>query len=146
MFQPTNYLGLDPDTKRIQYAKRMYPRHTFQALTSNELPFENQTVDYILIVAVLHHISSGEIASYIKEFQRILKPTGTIIVMEPCMCKKKPICNWFMNWYDKGEFIREEEEYLSLFRNNDFNCNVLKRFRKCFFYHELFFSVKPKLC
>ncbi|WP_307204885.1 class I SAM-dependent methyltransferase [Paenibacillus harenae] len=144
MFRPSYYLGLDPDAKRIDLAKRLYPDHTFQVLQNNELSVADQTVDYVLIIAVLHHISSLEIANYLKEFHRVLKPTGTIVVMEPCKCKKKPICNWFMNWYDNGEHIRNEEEYLQLFRDADFDCNVIKRFRKCFLYHELFFSAKPK--
>ncbi|MDF2961550.1 MAG: ubiE8 [Paenibacillus sp.] len=146
MFQPTHYLGIDPDAKRIDYARKLYPNHTFQVLLQDKpLPLDDNTVDYVLIIAVLHHISSNEIAAYMREFQRILKPTGTIIVMEPCLCKKKPLCNYFMNWYDKGEYIRDEEGYLQLFRDSGNKCNVIKRFRKCFLYHELFFSAKPEL-
>ncbi|WP_307545482.1 class I SAM-dependent methyltransferase [Paenibacillus sp. V4I5] len=144
MFHPLNYLGIDPDAKRIDYAMRIYPRHTFQVLESDNLPVKNESVDYLLIIAVLHHITSNEISSYMKEFQRILKPNGTIIVMEPCLCMKKPLCNRFMKWYDNGEYIRNEEEYIRLFRDHDYDCKVIKRFRKCFLYHELFFSAKLK--
>ncbi|WP_317954807.1 hypothetical protein [Paenibacillus chitinolyticus] len=55
---------------------------------------------------MLHHVSSDEISSYMKEFQRILKSNGTLIVMEPCLCKKNRLCNRFMKWYDNGEYIR----------------------------------------
>lgn len=136
---------MDPDAKRIDYARRMYPRHTFQVLESKNLPIDNESIDYLLIIAVLHHVSSDEISSYMKEFQRILKPNGTVIVMEPCLCKKKPLCNRFMKWYDNGEYIRNEEEYIRLFRDHDYDCKVIKRFRKCFLYHELFFSATPLL-
>nr|WP_269431301.1 class I SAM-dependent methyltransferase [Paenibacillus algorifonticola] len=144
MFHPLYYVGIDPDAKRIDYAKRLYTHHAFQVLESKRFPFDNDSFDYILIIAVLHHVSSDEISSYMKEFQRILKPNGTIIVMEPCLCKKKPICNRFMKWYDNGEYIRNEEEYIRLFIDHNYDCNVINRFRKCFLYHELFFSVKPK--
>ncbi|UUZ83280.1 class I SAM-dependent methyltransferase [Paenibacillus sp. P26] len=142
MFEPKSYLGIDPDAKRIAYAKRLYPEYTFQVFNNDKLPFEDQTVDYIFIIAVLHHIPTADIARYLQEFQRVLKPTGTIVVMEPCLCKEKPVCNWFMNWYDKGDYIRNEEEYLRLFQ--DYDSTILQRFRKCFLYHELFFSAKPK--
>ncbi|MBD0381046.1 class I SAM-dependent methyltransferase [Paenibacillus sedimenti] len=142
MFQPLNYLGIDPDAKRIDYARRIYPNHNFQVLENNHLPVANESIDYLLIIAVLHHISSDEISNYMKEFQRILKPNGTIVVMEPCLCKKKPLCNRFMKWYDNGEYIRNEEEYIQLFRDHNYDCKVMKRFRKCFLYNELFFSAK----
>lgn len=144
MFHPHLYLGVDPDARRIDYAKRLYPGHKFNVFDGKELPVENETIDNLLIIAVLHHIPSDGITSYMKEFMRILKPTGTIIVMEPCICKEKPLCNWFMKWYDKGEYIRNEEQYLRLFRDHNYDCNVIKRFRKCFLYHELFFTAKLK--
>ena len=144
MFAPANYIGVDPDPRRIDYARRMYPEHSFQVLTNHRLPADDQSVDYILIVAVLHHISSDEIALYMKEFHRILKPSGTVIIMEPCLCSQKPICNKFMKWYDNGQYIRNENEYLNLFISHDYDCTVLKKFPKCFLYNELFFSAIPK--
>ncbi|WP_233277377.1 class I SAM-dependent methyltransferase [Paenibacillus durus] len=140
MFQPNHYLGIDPDAGRIHYARRLYPTHKFLVLENGMLPVDNESVDYILIIAVLHHISSEEITEYMKEFKRILKPTGKIIVMEPCLCRKKPLSNWFMNLYDNGEYIRKEEEYIQLFRENEFSSQVINRFRKGFLYNELFFS------
>lgn len=143
MFQPIHYIGIDPDEKRIHYARRQYPNHKFHVLEHGKLPVDDRSVDYILIVAVLHHISSEEIAEYMKEFKRILKPDGSFIVMEPCICKKKPVSNWFMNFYDDGDYIRSEEEYIQLFRKNEFASQVINRFRKGFFYNELFFTANP---
>jgi ubiquinone/menaquinone biosynthesis C-methylase UbiE len=140
IFDPGKYVGIDPDVKRIDYAKRLYPDHLFLTFDNDKLPLDDESIDYIVIVAVLHHISSEDIARCMKEFKRVLKPNGTIIAMEPCICAKKPLCNWFMNWYDNGDYIRNEEEYFRLFRENDFTPSPISRFRKCFFYHELFFS------
>lgn len=144
MFDPSYYVGIDPDADRIEFAKRLYPSHKFQVFDGNRLPVGNKTMDYILLIAVLHHIPSDLIAGYMKEFERILRPAGTIIVMEPCLCEKKPISNWFMRWYDNGDYIRDEQQYLQLFQEQNYDCNVIKRFRKCFLYHELFFSATPK--
>lgn len=144
IFAPVNYLGVDPDQNRIRFASRLYPQYSFRVLEDHLLPVADKTVDYILIIAVLHHISSEEIGTYIDEFKRILKPTGSIIVIEPCYFEKKPISNSFMKWVDKGEYIRKEEEYLNLFEDHDYECKVLDRFSKCFLYNELFFSAHPK--
>ncbi|CAM3599284.1 Methyltransferase type 11 domain-containing protein [Marinicrinis lubricantis] len=144
MFNPMHYVGVDPDMERVHYARRLFPQYSFQALEPPHLPVEAHSVDYILIIAVLHHIRSEEISQYMKEFDRVLKPSGTIIVMEPCLCEQKPISSRFMKWFDKGEYIRNEEEYLHLFTSHQYDCTVLKKFNKCFLYHELFFSAKPK--
>ncbi|PZE19668.1 class I SAM-dependent methyltransferase [Paenibacillus xerothermodurans] len=144
MVNPLFYIGVDPDAARVNYAKSLYPGHNFRVLKDSRLPVDNGMIDYILIIAVLHHISSDEIAQYMKEFTRVLKPTGMIIVMEPHLNDKNPVCNRFMQWYDKGDFIRHEQDYLRLFEEHDYECSVLKRFKKCFLYNELFFAARPK--
>jgi SAM-dependent methyltransferase len=143
IFSPECYIGIDPDHRRIAYAKKLYPEYTFDVFQHNRFPIEDKIIDYILIVAVLHHIASEEIHRYIEEFKRILKPTGTIIVIEPCLVADKPLSNRFMTWFDRGEYIRNEEDYLHLFQHHHYDCQVLKRFRKCLFYHELFFFAQP---
>ena len=145
LFAPTHYLGVDPDTERIEYARRMYPGYAFQVMREGRLPVGDNSLDYILIVAVLHHIDSGQIRAYLKEFRRTLKPTGTIIVMEPCFEDKTPICNTFMRWMDRGKYVRRPAEYIGLFEEHGYACNVLQQFRKCALYRELFFSASPKL-
>lgn len=137
---PAHYFGIDPDSHRINFAKRMYAQYRFEAFMGNELPAEDNSFDFILIIAVLHHIPSETIQCYVKEFKRILKPEGRIVVIEPCFFEKSPICNWFMNYNDKGDYIQNEENYLNYFTKENFRCNVLKRFKKCFFYNELYFT------
>jgi ubiquinone/menaquinone biosynthesis C-methylase UbiE len=77
-----------------------------------------------------------------REFQRILKPDGKIIVIEPYLFVKTTFSNRFMQWYDDGDYIRSEQEYINLFRDH-FQCNVVKKFKKCFLYNEMFFSASP---
>src|ERR1700730_10679131 len=141
MFHPTCYIGLDVDQKRIDYAKRIYPTYSFQVLQGDHLPIQDQSIDYILIVAVLHHIPTTEVSNYLIEFQRILKPEGRIIGIEPCFFHKSST-NWFMSLFDKGKYIQSEEGYFDHFRKHDFEIEVLKRFKKLILYNELYFSAK----
>lgn len=138
--KPEYYFGIDADSNRIEYAKRLYNQYRFETIMGNELPAEKNSFDYILIVAVLHHIHPDMVYDYIKEFKRVLKPEGKIVVLEPCLFEKSPISNWFMKTNDKGEYILSEEEYINYFTKEKFQCQVLKKFKKCFFYNELFFS------
>jgi SAM-dependent methyltransferase len=142
MFDPDRYLGIEPCSKRVSYAKRLYPNHRFQVFDEKEIPVPDHSLDYVFSIAVLHHIPDELINHYLQEFERVLKPDGTVIVMEPCLCENKPFNNRFMNWYDDGEYIREEEHYLRLFHDRQFECTVIKKFTKCFVYNEIFFKAE----
>lgn len=49
-----------------------------------------------------------------------------------------------MNLFDKGKYIREEEEYLSIFHNHKYETQVHKRFNQLMLYNKIFFSASPK--
>ncbi|MGM1050686.1 MAG: class I SAM-dependent methyltransferase [Bacillota bacterium] len=144
IFKPGLYLGIEPDGKRVGLAKQLYPEHNFMTFKENRIPAQNDSIDYIFIIAVLHHIDDKQIKEYLLEFERILKPGGKVIVMEPYLCNQKKWNNRFMNWYDDGEYIRNENSYLDLFQSAQYECQVLKKFTKCYLYNELFFFATKK--
>lgn len=84
MLKSSNYLGIDCDNKRIDYARRLNPGYNFDILQEKQIPAADNSVDYVLTISVLHHIPSEQLKDYIEEFQRVLKPDGKIIAIEPC--------------------------------------------------------------
>ncbi|WP_081750147.1 class I SAM-dependent methyltransferase [Paenibacillus massiliensis] len=144
MYDADHYYGVDPDAQRVQFAKRLYPNHTFMVFDKQRIPMPDQTVDFIFIVAVLHHISNEEISGYLHDFSRVMKPEGIMIVIEPYLCPRHKISNWFMKRYDDGEFIRSEDEYLQLFKSQQYDYRVIKKFRKGLLYNEIFFKAALK--
>jgi ubiquinone/menaquinone biosynthesis C-methylase UbiE len=143
MFQPSNYMGIDCDSRRIDYAKRLNPGYNFDVLKGNEISVEDKSIDYILTISVLHHIPSEYMKNFAEEFNRVLKCDGKIIVIEPCFLKDNHFNNRFMSFFDKGKYIRSEEEYLSLF-NDFYETEVLKKYNQLMFYNKLFFTATPK--
>ncbi|WP_285229638.1 class I SAM-dependent methyltransferase [Paenibacillus albidus] len=139
-----HYYGIDPDAKRVQFAKQLHPKHTFMVFDEKHIPIPDQTVDLILIIAVLHHIPNEQITEYLSEFSRVMKPEGKMIVIEPYLSPRHKINNWFMNQYDHGEFIRSEDEYLQLFKRQQYEYQVIKKFRKGLLYNEIFFTAALK--
>jgi len=79
-----NYLGIDTNPQRVDYARRLYPEYTFKVLRGNKLPVSSDSFDNILVIAVLHHMPSAELSNYLPEFRRVLKPGGAVLVIEPC--------------------------------------------------------------
>lgn len=143
MFPPQNYLGIDIDKKRTDFAKKLHPGYEFKVFDGNIIPAENGEFDFICIFATIHHIQDEVFKNHIKEFKRILSPLGRIVVIEPVLSNKNKFNNWFMRNFDEGRYIRNESKYLSFFEN-DFLVTVEMRFRKFIFYNELFFSAKKK--
>lgn len=143
LFSSANYLGIDNDHKRVEYAKRLYPGYTFGVTYSNErLPASSMTFDYVFISSVLHHIPTEDIKFYLREFQRILKPQGSIIVIEPCFFPDCRLANSFMACIDRGKHIRTEKEYMDIFNDNQYKTEIIDRFNELFFYNKLFFTAK----
>ncbi|MDK2919280.1 MAG: hypothetical protein PWQ37_2013 [Candidatus Petromonas sp.] len=144
LFNPNCYIGIDCDSRRINYAKRLYTDYEFRHFLGNNFSFFDKSIDYILIMAVLHHISPVEISNYLQEFHRILKPNGKIIVIEPCLFEKSPLNNWWMTTFDKGKYICNEKTYVRMFEENSYKVENTKRFKKCFVYNELFFTASSQ--
>ncbi len=143
LFNPESYIGVDYDKKRIEYANYLYGKYNFNVLNSPKLSFLDNSIDYIFIMAVLHHISSNNLDLYLKEFNRVLKPNGEILIIEPCYFSKAYLSNNYMRTFDKGKYIRTEDQYLKLFNNCGFETKVLEKFTKCF-YNEIFFTASNK--
>ncbi|MGP4107123.1 class I SAM-dependent methyltransferase [Virgibacillus sp. L01] len=136
--KPEKYFGIDPDEKRINYAKKIYPDYDFGVFQRDEISVKNHSTDVILIISVLHHIPSEIMKEYIKQFRKIIVQGGMIIVIEPCYFKKSKISNWYMKNNDNGFFIQNEKGYHDLFKKEGFKCETIETFKKCFFYNELF--------
>ncbi|QDP41833.1 class I SAM-dependent methyltransferase [Radiobacillus deserti] len=136
---PEKYQGIDPDVKRIEYAKKLYPDYVFNVFDNDKLTKQENSVDVVLIIAVLHHIPPEKIREYAIQFKAVLKPGGMVVAIEPCLFDKKHISNWYMQTADNGSYIQNERGYHDYFEQAGFTCKTIQRFKKCFLYNELFF-------
>lgn len=143
MFDPVNYHGVDCDPKRIQYAKRLQPEYSFSVLDKDCLPVLDNSVDYILIISVLHHIATEELPGYLKDFRRVLKPYGKILIIEPCFFTNYHSNNLFMKVFDKGKYILHENEYLNIFKHHNYKVEIIEKYTQLVLYNKLFFTATP---
>lgn len=149
---PDRYIGVDISEERIKYAKKKYPDYKFKTIEPGEtLPIEDNSKDYLLGMVVLHHISDENIEEILQEFERVLKPGGEAICIEPYyeVPRRKignRIRNKIITLLDDGEWMRTKEEYSSLFENTSLDPEVIttydKLVYKTFFAYKTFIRAK----
>lgn len=74
--------GIDIDNEAVLFAQEMYPSITFAPCQPVVLPFEDNFFDAVYLNSVLHHIPHDQHARYLAEINRVVKLTGTVIILE----------------------------------------------------------------
>lgn len=76
-----NLVGIDFSEKLIQRGSELNPNLKFELQTDQNLPFQSDCFDAVILVAVLTCIVENADQQYlISEIKRVLKPNGTIYV------------------------------------------------------------------
>ncbi len=76
-----DYTGVDNSPELIKEAKEKYPHLKFLEADAFNLPFSENSFDFVFSIAVLHHIPSKELRiKFLKEAKRVLKKEGKLII------------------------------------------------------------------
>ncbi len=111
LFDANFYCGIDISPGYISYAEKN-SKGEFKVMDATNIDFPDQSFDFILIMAVLHHLNDKKAKKVIREAARILKPDGKILIMEDAKIKKlENAVVRFIQKFDKGEFIRTPADY-----------------------------------
>ncbi|MBU1007673.1 class I SAM-dependent methyltransferase [Candidatus Dependentiae bacterium] len=81
----TNLTGIEVSHERLKRARNKVPSHTslkFVSPQNKTLPFENNTFDIVISLAVIEHVLDPN--QFVKEVHRILKPGGSAIISSDC--------------------------------------------------------------
>jgi len=79
----TNVLGVDSSQKMIDRGKREFPHICLDCIQGNDLPFESNSFDAIVLFAVLTCMPTNDgQQSLIHELFRILRPNGILYVSD----------------------------------------------------------------
>jgi len=121
IFQPDNYLGIDIDPKRIEYAKKHYKKYAFRCVKPNGKN-DLGRFDVVLLSGVLHHMSESVISESMENILSYLEPNGRIIAIEPTITGIR-FRDILISTLDRGKYMRNSKEY-SHFFNPHFNVKV----------------------
>jgi len=147
LFHHDDYIGVEVDESRVLSSRLKYPKSKFEKIpfistSDDKIPFEDNSFDLVFISLCLHHIDSDTCKLLFKEFSRVLKGSGKIIGIEPCILSEKYFSNIFMNIIDAGDYILPIEEYKQIYSSEAFqvkDINIVKTFG----YHLWQYSAKP---
>ncbi len=72
--------GVDFSKNMIEIARKKFERLglkcVFQTAHATDLPFKDESFDYVICIAVLHHLKKAECEKALSEIRRVLKNNG----------------------------------------------------------------------
>tara|TARA_Y100000746_G_C15441145_1_gene422948 strand:- start:169 stop:891 length:723 start_codon:yes stop_codon:yes gene_type:complete len=76
-----SYIGLDISDEAIKNCKALELKNAeFFCVDGHIIPLEDQTLDYVVVTSLLHHL---DIEKTFSEIDRVLKEGGSLIFLEP---------------------------------------------------------------
>lgn len=79
--QRYTYYGVDLSQSLVEETQRQIGSGVVTQANAMDLPYESNTFDAVVGCAILHHLNDYEQA--IQEWQRVVKPGGSVTLMEP---------------------------------------------------------------
>lgn len=82
-FEADKIHGVEASQIRTQTGQKRGWQNAIYLPLRHPLPYENRTFDFVNMVEVIEHIPRGEVAFYLSEIRRVLKPGGKLLLSTP---------------------------------------------------------------
>lgn len=117
--QGVNYLGLDNNADYIRQARtRFCSRGEFRVFdVRHEILEETAARDVVLAQGVLHHLDDAGALRLLELAKTSLKQTGRLLALDGVFHEGQSRLSKLMVSWDRGRFVRNEEDYLKLARS-----------------------------
>lgn len=114
-FKNLKIFGIDISEKMIEKSKELLPLGNFNVGDVHELPFEDNSFDYIFNTSSFHHYEDPLVA--LNQMYRVLKKDGTLYLLDSI---KDSFIFSFMPWYwdfKDSKYCYSKHLYAKEFRN-----------------------------
>lgn len=117
LFLPQSYIGIDINLAATHLAQRKKNYH-FRQMDATHLTFRTESFNAVLVVGVLHHLSTQDFVKVAAEMARVLKPDCHALVIEAITpLWKFNLAGWIVRRLDAGDYIRTPREYQTTLKN-----------------------------
>ena len=93
------FLGIDPSSKMLEVAKEKFPNFNYIEAYAQKLPIEDNSCDILSITYGIRNVV--ERVEAIKEFYRVLKPGGMLVILEFTKREKSSFMDNIVEFYMK---------------------------------------------
>lgn len=110
-----DYVGLDANKKYIDYAKKCGFKGNFYWQAINEdLIGKFSSFDIVLAKGILHHLNDEDALTLFLIAKHALNQKGSLITFDGCFVDGQSRFTRHLLLNDRGEYVRNEAEYLCL--------------------------------
>lgn len=123
------YVGVDYFQRYVDEAKQKFgSKGTFicEDLSKESLDL-NEKFDVIFLGGVLHHLDDATIGKILSKFPKLLNPNGFVLTIDPCFHKDQSLMSRFLVGKDRGEFVRDYDDYIKFFDSNLFKITSIHK-------------------
>jgi SAM-dependent methyltransferase len=111
-----SYFGFDISPQYIAYANRKYGKQGvfFSQRFDADMAKKLAPVDLILMAGLLHHLNDAEVIDLLELSKHAIGRAGRLITLDPCYNSKQSWIAKFLMDRDRGESIRQSNQYEAL--------------------------------
>lgn len=106
LYKDCKMIGVDISIGQIAQAKKKnkYPNLEFVVMDANELKFQNDYFDHVVISAALHEMNKNQRLNVLSEIHRVIKKEGIFLVFEhhePSRISLRILYNFYLGFIEK---------------------------------------------
>ena len=107
-----HYINLDNDPEKLRGFLRRSSRDTALLGDAAAVPVPDMSLDAVICTFVSHHLPDETLAAFVRESARVLRPTGTLIFIDPIWQPDRIVSRWL--WaFDRGAHPRTRGRLLA---------------------------------
>jgi len=111
-----SYVGVDISPRYVRAARERYgPAGAFVCADAASFrAADGERFDVAMAFGLFHHLDDDQARGAFAAAGSALRPSGRLVVAEPCATPERPLVERTLMALDRGAFVRGPEEYVSL--------------------------------